>query len=77
MFDLISGVIVLIIGIVLWAISRALPPIANTVAFWLGVALVVIGVVIIVVALLTGALGGPYYYDWDMLSAYQPVLQKL
>ncbi len=57
MFSLIWGIILVIVGIVLWAVSRALPPVASTIAFWLGILLAVIGIIIIVVALLTGALG--------------------
>ena len=77
MFDLISAIILIIVGIVLYAVSRALPPVASTIAYWLGILLAVVGVIILVIALLTGALGGgPYWYDWDML-AYQPILQKL
>lgn len=75
MYDLIGGVIVLIIGIVLFAISRALPPVANTVAYWLGILLSVIGVIIIVMSVLTGGLG--YHNNWDLDVLTHPVLQQL
>jgi hypothetical protein len=74
MFSLITGIIVLIIGIILFAVSRALPPVAATIAYWLGILLAVIGVIIIVVAILTGALGTGGL-DLDVLS--YPVLQHL
>jgi hypothetical protein len=78
MFDLITGVILLIIGIVLFAVSRALPPVANTIAYWLGILLAVVGVIVIVVWLLTGAIGGPGPYYWDIDSlVYQSKILAL
>jgi hypothetical protein len=79
MISLIGGIILLIVGIILFAISRALPhPSAATAAYWIGIALAILGVIFIAIALILGIpSGGPYWYDWDMLSAYQPVLQKL
>lgn len=74
MFNLITGIIVLVIGIILFAVSRALPPVASTIAYWLGILLAVVGVIIIVVAILTGALGTGGL-DLDVLS--YPVLQHL
>jgi hypothetical protein len=77
MFDLITAVILIIVGIVLFAVSRALPPVANTVAYWLGILLVVVGIIVLVIALLTGALGGPVPYYWDIDVLTYPGLQHL
>lgn len=50
-FSLITGVIVLAIGIVLWIASRAFPnPTAHTIVYYLGLILIIVGAIIIVYA---------------------------
>lgn len=66
--SLISGIIVLIIGIILFAISRALPPIASTVAYWLGIGLAIIGIILIVLAVLGITIGGASHLDLDLVK---------
>ena len=53
----------MVIGIVLWAVSRAFTGTVARVTYYLGIALVVIGIIVIVVALLIGAIGSP---GWDI-----------
>jgi hypothetical protein len=54
--SLIGGIILLVVGIVLFAVSRALPPPASTIAYWLGIVLAVIGLILIIVAVVGIAL---------------------
>lgn len=51
-FGLIHSIIVLIIGIVIFSLSRVLPPVANTIAYWLGILIAVIGIILVVIAIL-------------------------
>jgi drug/metabolite transporter (DMT)-like permease len=77
MISLIGGIILLVVGIILFAISRALPhPSAATAAYWIGIALAILGVIFIAIALI---LGIPYGADptWDIDVLTYPVLQHL
>jgi len=56
--SLVSGIIVLIIGVILAAISSAIPAPGNKIAYWIGIALIIIGIIIIVLAVLGLTLGG-------------------
>lgn len=68
MFDLITGIIVLIVGIILYAVSRAVPDaVIAKICFYLGLALIIIGIIIIIIAILTGALGAAGDWDFDSI----------
>ena len=55
--SLVGGIILLIIGIILYAIAGMLPPVATKIARILGIILAIIGVILIVLAALGVAFG--------------------
>ena len=55
--SIITGIVLLIIGIVLWAVSRQLPPGVSTAAYWIGIVLAVIGLIVLVLAVLGITIG--------------------
>jgi len=51
MVDLITGIIILVVGIILFAISRAITDSTiSKVCYYLGLALIIIGAVVVVIA---------------------------
>ena len=52
MLSVIHGILVLILGIILYAVSRLLPPGVSTAAYYIGILLAIVGVIIIVLAIL-------------------------
>ncbi len=50
MVDLITGIIILAIGIFLVLVSRAFQGIVRTVLYYLGLALVIIGAIVVIIA---------------------------
>ena len=50
--DLVVGIIILMIGIVLYAFHRSFPPVASTIGAIAGVILAVIGIIVIILAIL-------------------------
>jgi hypothetical protein len=50
MVDLITGIIILVIGIFLVFVSRAFQGTVRTVLYYLGLALVIIGAIVVIVA---------------------------
>jgi hypothetical protein len=51
--SLLQAIIVLIIGVIIWAVSRALPPGVATAAYWVGIIIAIIGVILVVIAVLS------------------------
>ena len=69
MISLIGGIVLLIVGIILYAVGRSgkLPSGADTAAYWIGIALAILGIIFIAIALITGTIGGgPYWGDADI-----------
>ena len=58
MATIIYGIVVLILGVILYAVSRMLPPGASTAAYWIGIILAIVGIIIIVLAILGISVGG-------------------
>lgn len=67
---LIEGIIVLIIGVILFAIQSLIPPEARKLAYIAGLILVVIGIILIVI----GALGIPFLTGGTYLTNIPPPL---
>lgn len=68
-YDLVSGIIVLAIGIVLWAASRSVGDgTVSKVLYWIGIALIIVGVILIVVWLIQYVAGAA-----GLLAAFEGV----
>lgn len=52
MIGLFGAIILLIIGIVLYAFSRQMPPGVSVAAYWIGIILALIGLILLVIAVL-------------------------
>ncbi len=44
-----GSIILLVIGIILWAVSRAVPAPASTALFWIGIIMIVLGVIFLAI----------------------------
>lgn len=44
-----GSIIMLVVGIILWAVSRAIPAPWSSVAFWIGIVLIILGVIFLAI----------------------------
>lgn len=68
MVELVGSIILIVVGVILMAISGAIPPIGNKIAFWIGVLLLVLGIIFLVLNLVGYTALGilPFYNPVDM-----------
>jgi hypothetical protein len=48
--SLVTGIIITIIGVIFYSISRMLPPCANTISRIVGIILAIVGIILIILA---------------------------